>query len=384
MQELKNRNEVCLSNSLVASKYSLTREEQNLVLLVASQVRKSDADFKTYKVSVADLNKATGVKHNAHRIKELSLSIMKKPLVIPGTRAVVNWFSCIEPVDKETSLKVRFDKRLKPYLLDLETYTQAELSIVFAFKSKYSSRLYFLLKSVYGTQKSYTKRVVIAYETSSLIDMFTMPTSYSQRYSMFKDRFLEVAVDEINNHTDIELNIEYTELKTGRKITSIEFLISEKKKTVKQLRKAIEQTKTVYDYIPESLSSQALGILTSEELGLQVHDVKNIFDHYQIGDIEQICGQMFKSWDNKRLMSRIALFRGEFKKLNQRKKQNYEIQFGFDEVKKMCPTKKKGILDDAKDCGEYTANERDWASWLMFQHAIGKITVAEREELLHR
>jgi len=46
MKKITNKKDVSLSNNLVASKFHLTREEQNLVLLVASQISKHDEDFK--------------------------------------------------------------------------------------------------------------------------------------------------------------------------------------------------------------------------------------------------------------------------------------------------------------------------------------------------
>jgi len=139
MKKISNKKDVSLSNNLVASKFHLTREEQNLVLLVASQISQYDEDFKDYKVTVKDLENATGVKHNRQRIKDMSLSIMSKPIVLPGSKAVVNWFSCIESIENETALQVRFDKKLKPFLLHLEQYTKAELSYIFSFKNKYST-----------------------------------------------------------------------------------------------------------------------------------------------------------------------------------------------------------------------------------------------------
>ena len=60
MKEIKSKKEMQISNSLVAGKYHLTKEEQNLIFLVASQIDKTDENFKKYRVSVADLEKATG------------------------------------------------------------------------------------------------------------------------------------------------------------------------------------------------------------------------------------------------------------------------------------------------------------------------------------
>ena len=98
--------EIAIGNKLIASKFHLTKEEQNLIFLVASQIHSDDDDFKTYMVSTTDLEKVTGVEHNRKRIKDMSLAIMSKPLVLPD-KTVVNWFSAINPVEKESALEVQ-------------------------------------------------------------------------------------------------------------------------------------------------------------------------------------------------------------------------------------------------------------------------------------
>jgi hypothetical protein len=136
----------------------------------------------------------------------------------------------------------------------------------------------------------------------------------------------------------------------------------------------------MHDYLPESISSRALEILTSDELNLQKHDIKKIFDNYQISDVEQICDQMFKSWDNKRLMSRIALFRGKFKKLNDRKKQNLDFDFGFDEVAKISDILKTSVLNEAKGICVYDDRD-DYIDFLQYKLEAKEINQDEYEQL---
>jgi len=324
MKKISNKKDVSLSNNLVASKFHLTREEQNLVLLVASQISQYDEDFKDYKVTVKDLENATGVKHNRQRIKDMSLSIMSKPIVLPGSKAVVNWFSCIESIENETALQVRFDKKLKPFLLHLEQYTKAELSYIFSFKNKYSSRLYLLLKSEYGKQSKCKRFVDVEY----LITQFVMPKSYSQRYSLFKNDFLNKALEEINEKTD--LDVRYKELKTGQKITSIEFSISRKQQSEEQLIQEILSTQTKSDFIPANASKCVIDVLLDDELELTKNDIKRIFEHYKLEDIEQICLDLSNSWDSSKLISKIGFLRGKLKQLNRNKTENHSIL--FDEV----------------------------------------------------
>jgi len=105
MKEIKNVNagkEIAMSNTLVAGKYSLTKEEQNLIFLVASMVKKEDKEFHRYKISISDLEKATGVKHNRVRLKQLMHSIMSKPVWLNKEQTkIANW--CYE-----TSLLIHF------------------------------------------------------------------------------------------------------------------------------------------------------------------------------------------------------------------------------------------------------------------------------------
>jgi len=333
MKDILEKKEVALANKLVASKFHLTKEEQNLIFLVASQIHSDDDDFKTYRVSTLDLERVTGVEHNRKRIKEMSLSVMSKPLVLPD-KTVVNWFSAIKPLEKEAALEVRFDKALKPYLLNLGThYTKAELENLFTFKSKYSGRLYLLLKSEYGLQENHRVIVPATFEVDDLINRFAMPESYNAKYSNFKNKFLIPALKEINTLT--EFFVSYDVKKTGRKIEKIKFYITKVEDTEEQLKQKLLNTETKDDYIPEHLNSRAKEIILSEELNLDTNYIKHLFEHYLVLDIEWVCENIIRSWNNAKLMSRKALFLGEIKKLDKKKTENRYISFEkFFDIKK--------------------------------------------------
>lgn len=326
MKDILEKKEVALANKLVTSKFHLTKEEQNLIFLVASQIHSDDDDFKTYRVSTLDLERVTGVEHNRKRIKEMSLSVMSKPLVLPD-KTVVNWFSAIKPLEKEAALEVRFDKALKPYLLNLGTnYTKAELENLFTFKSKYSGRLYLLLKSEYGLQENHKVIVPTTFEVEDLISRFAMPESYRAKYSNFKNKFLIPALEEINKLTEFFINIEVK--KAGRKIERIKFFITKVEETEEQFKQKLLNTKTKDDYIPARLNSRAKEVILSNELDLDTNYVKHLFEHYLVHDIEWVCETVIRSWNNAKLMSRKALFLGEMKKLDKQKTENLSF---FDE-----------------------------------------------------
>lgn len=331
MRDILDKKQIAFSNSLVAGKYHLTREEQNLVFLVASQIHSDDEDFKRYKVKLTDLERATGVKHNRVRLKELMYSIMSKPIWLNKEQTkIANWFSYIEAEPKESALICEFHWSLKPHLIQLnDCFTKAELEHLFTFKSKYSGRLYLLLKSEYGLQENHRVIVPASFEVDDLINRFAMPETYKKRYSHFKESFLHKTLDEINILT--EFFVTYVVIKAGRKIWKVKFFITKIEETEEQFKQKLLNTKTKEDFIPKNLNLDAKEVILSDELDLDMNYVKHLFEHYLIPDIEWVCETVLRSWESTKLISRKGLFLGEIKKLNKKKTENFSF---FDEKHK--------------------------------------------------
>tara|TARA_B110000238_G_C16095945_1_gene426098 strand:+ start:467 stop:1456 length:990 start_codon:yes stop_codon:yes gene_type:complete len=328
---ISNENNLVLSNKLVQGRYQLTKEEQNFIYLMVSQINKDDVQFTEYQIHISDLEIAELVQKKHSRYKDFARKLRAREIVIEDTRSILvtGWFADIEYMKNSGIIKATISEKLKPYLLQLkQEFVQAKLPTLLQFKSKYSSRLYLLLKSAFDRQRKHKQKLYVIYDVDELHKMFEMPISYSKVYSKFKNSFLLNSLKEIEDSTD--LGVTYKELKTGRKITSIEFSISHKEKTELQIRKELEQTKTLSDYLPTGLSNKAISILLDAELDFKKHDLKNIFEHYKIDDIEQICYELFNCWDSDKLISKQGYFRGKLKLLNRKKTQNFD--FGFDEV----------------------------------------------------
>jgi len=85
-------------------------------------------------------------------------------------------------------------------------------------KSNYSMRIYQLLKQ-------YQKIGYRNFNVEELRYLMKIPTSYS--YNHIKERVFVQAQKEMEEHSDITFKFE--EIKTGRKITDIKFIIKKKK-----------------------------------------------------------------------------------------------------------------------------------------------------------
>ena len=75
--------------------------------------------------------------------------------------------------------------------------------------------------------------------------------SYQSNTGLFKKKILDVAISEINEFTELE--IKYTELKKGRKITGFKIFWSTGKRIVAATEKQIELLKNLLDVILDDL-----------------------------------------------------------------------------------------------------------------------------------
>lgn len=303
--------DVSMSN-LMATKgrYLLTKEEQNFIYLMISQINKNDKEFTEYQIHISDLENAELTQKQYGRYREFAKSLLSKVITIENDKEILsaNWFSSLRYIKGTGIIKAKISDDMRPYLLELkDQFVKAKLPVLLSFKSKYSSRLYMYLKSIHGlaTSKIDLPKVIKKIFISDLIKHFELPKSYNQ-YSNFKDKFLLNSLEEINEKTD--LDIQYKELKTGRKITSIEFYISKKQQSEEQTIQEILSTQTKSDFIPEKASKCVIDVLLDDELELTKNDIKKIFEHYKLEDIEQICLDLSNSWDSSKLISKIGFF----------------------------------------------------------------------------
>lgn len=222
---------VVKSNDLIQkSRFSLTTHQQKIILYLISKINYNDVDFKEYKINIIEFCKVCGIDYNSGRAwQELRNSIKQiadKSMWIEtdaNNEILVRWIEKAILHKNSGDITIKLDNDLKPYLLELkEKYTQYELIYTLQMKSKYSIRLYELLKSKqYDKLKAYTVNYTID-EIKKLID--------AENYKAFKDfrrRALEKAIEEINLYSDINISYEY--VKNGKKITHINFRINTKK-----------------------------------------------------------------------------------------------------------------------------------------------------------
>lgn len=121
-------------------------------------------------------------------------------------------------------VSVRIDPDMAPALLQLRSnYTQYSLQTLMKLESKYGFDLYELL-CTYETQAHDGTTVILLSVQELAENLDATSGSYANKFSNFKKKVLDAAVQDINEHQS-EIFVSYETKKTGRAITHIEFTI---------------------------------------------------------------------------------------------------------------------------------------------------------------
>jgi len=228
---------------IMNSSYDLSLEEQKLILTLASMVQPSDEEFKPYNFRIAEFMELLGVEDKSKytKVPKITKELMKKVFEIQeGNRLIQTaWISGVIYEKGSGMVTLKFNPDLKPYMLQLkEKFTQYQLANVLTMKSKYSPRIYEILKCNEFKKQGYTE-----VEVGELRRLLKAENIYPL-YADFKRFVLMQAQKELKALTDI--SFEYEEIKTGRKVTSIRFYIkSNKLKAIDEVSATIMQPEEV-------------------------------------------------------------------------------------------------------------------------------------------
>jgi plasmid replication initiation protein len=139
----------------------------------------------------------------------------------------------------------KWSEDMIPHILDLkERYNLTNLTITSNFKSSFSWKLYDYLKSHYGYwHKTMTKE--------ALMKLFGVDDkrTYQNNTGKFKQTVLDVAIAEINEHTELE--VRYEEEVKGRSIIGFDLIWSNGKTVASATKKQINELTTILDIIFE-------------------------------------------------------------------------------------------------------------------------------------
>lgn len=208
------------------SSYDLSLEEQKIILTLASMVQPEDAEFKPYKFRINEFMELLGVdtKTKYTEVPKITKELMKKVFEIQDGKKLIQtaWLAGAIYEKGTGYVELIFSPYLKPYMLQLNSmFTQYRLANILSMKSKYSPRIYEILKC-----NAYKKQGYIEIEVEELRKLLKAENIYPL-YGDFKRYIINPAQKELSKLSDI--CFDFDEIKTGRKVTSIRFFIKSKK-----------------------------------------------------------------------------------------------------------------------------------------------------------
>lgn len=210
---------VTKSNKLISSNYDLTLQEQKIILTLVSLIDSTkDNSFNVFTMKISDFCDLIGIENTNHtHIRKVTKKLMTRVVEIEDAEKLlqVHWLSSCEYLKSTGYVKLELHRELIPYLLQLKNkFTSYYLSNVLKMKSKYSIRLYEILKS-----HQYKREALISLDALRAM----LKCENYERYSNMRQKVLEVAVREINANTD--LFVDYEPIKAGKKVCEVKFTI---------------------------------------------------------------------------------------------------------------------------------------------------------------
>lgn len=239
------------ANSLIQkSQFSLSLQQQKIILYLISQIKPGDRDFKVYSFNVREFCMITGIDYNNGGNYTLLKQQIKKIadksvwLKIDGMDTLMRWIEKAKFNEKSGNIEIRLDEDMKPFLLRLKAnYTEYDLFFILGLRSKYALRAYEYFQSVHFDKlKPYS--FYISYEELKL----RLGAESYKKQDNFARRVLNPAIEEINAYSDKQITVE--RVRKGKAIIGYNFTV-ETKEILKRVETAAAIDKELNKYIAD-------------------------------------------------------------------------------------------------------------------------------------
>ena len=356
-------------NDLIGARQQLTLQEKRIFLWLGSKVNVDDEDFKEHELSIKEFCDLVGVDCNGmyNRLAKITKGLMEKVIeikTIDGSREVLEQVNLLSYARYEKGLGIvvlSFHPRMGRLLLNLQNnFTKTSLSISLKFSSFYALRFYELMK------QNMFSRVSIPSISELKVFFGIKPWQY-KNYKDFKKYVIKPAIDEVNEKSDFD--VDWSEIKRGRKVELIRFSIKEKKSNH-------ERAKPFYtDEVIES------------ECFITRHSLDQLRKEFSEKSLQQGLEVLKKYKDKKKLKNPVLFLRRAIQEGWQPfedKKQEEQSKELFDETHRAI-----SLLDEEQICiqirklfleKEGEAKYKSWIKPLKFKIEDGSVVVVTKNK----
>jgi plasmid replication initiation protein len=216
------------SNKLIEAAYRMSIPAKRVMLMLLGQIHPGEQDVsKKVCINAQDYSHKTGVdlsqsyrdiKNGCDELMGTIITTRHEAKRSTEKCVVVSW---MEYHDDEGCLEATFTPWIEPYIHSLTKigYTTIAINEALKFKRFYTVRLFELLMQFEQTEKRFIK-------LDSLRDVFQIENHKYPLFSDFRKWVLAPSITEINSKTT--WNVSWVPVKTGKKVTSISFVFSQR------------------------------------------------------------------------------------------------------------------------------------------------------------
>ena len=312
------KNLVVKSNELIEARYKLNINEQKILLYAISKLDRDKKEMNIIEFDTLEFTELIDSKGNRYEdFRETVRSLRKKEVIITtdDKEMIAGWLSNIKIYKNTGKVTLKFDDELIPYLLQLKSrFTRYELKNILYLKSKYSIRVYELLKQ-YQVIKSRK------FTLEELKEILMLEKNQYNRIYDFERFVLKPSMEEINEYTDLEVS--YEKLKKGRKVIGIKYIIQSKEDnsyiTYLNENYNIKEFKEKSGLAGENFDSKQiieLYAIACEKLEDEFETIDDIFEYIRLNYLHMLKNKTVKNkyaYLKKSLDEDYAVARGQIK-----------------------------------------------------------------------
>jgi len=221
----------------------LTAQEHRVLNTIISLIDAKAETFDTVKFDMKEFCEFLGMKYENHYtyLRNILRSLRQTEVTIESNDTIteIGWIR--KPVlHKGTGImEIFFEDELKPFLVNIDkNFTNFKLEEFLKLKTKHGQSLYQLTAKAKGKRNH-----KFGYELIKLRKIFGIKEGAYEMYADFKRKVILPAIKDLHESTGYKLG--YKEIKVGRSVESIEFMIEERPNAEEKAKQ--KKTKKVTD-----------------------------------------------------------------------------------------------------------------------------------------
>jgi plasmid replication initiation protein len=190
-----------------AARYGLTLQEHRIIYYAILAGQQDGKPFEPVELTVSAFKELFEVSGNDYykELRKLTKKLVGKSVEVvyrddDGQHLMqAAWLKSIKYNAKQGSVTITPNDELKPFF-EGKPFSTSEYYFLIRFTSQYAERLYELLKSL-------DHKTIIDFDPADLAQRLAAPPSCRNRFNNFLARVLEPAIKDINEFTDLDVDL---------------------------------------------------------------------------------------------------------------------------------------------------------------------------------